>query len=77
MLKKSVVIFFFLYSSILLAADDYSEMSNEELIAIMGYIKIDNKDKFEKELSSRIPSMNDKEKELYNKNKEKLKDGKK
>ncbi len=75
MIKKIIIMFFFV--SVLFAKDDYSEMSNEELIAIIGYVKIKDKDKFEKELSSRIPSMNEKEKELYNKNKEKLENGKK
>ncbi len=54
-------------------AVDYSEMSTEELIVIMGYVKQQNKKKFEKELKSRVGTMSPKEKAKYNKNIEKLK----
>ncbi len=57
-----------LISSFSLAKEDYSEMSNEELIAIMGYIKEKNKKDFKKELQQRIPTMNEREKKFYEKN---------
>ena len=58
--------------TILFAKVDYSEMSTQELIAIMGYVKNENKSAFNKELNSRIPMMSQKEKAMYDKNKEKL-----
>jgi hypothetical protein len=51
-----------------LFAVDYSEMSTQELIVIMGYVDKKNKQKFEKELKSRVPTMNSKELEKYKKN---------
>ena len=57
-----------LICSFSLAKEDYSEMSNEELIAIMGYIKEKNKKDFKKELQQRIPTMNEREKKFYEKN---------
>ncbi|MGB6330008.1 MAG: DUF1104 domain-containing protein [Halarcobacter sp.] len=54
-------------------AVDYSEMSTEELIVIIGYVKKQNKDKFEKELKSRVGTMNPDEKAKYKKNLEKSK----
>lgn len=54
-------------------AVDYSEMSTQELIVIMGYVKMQNKKKFEEELKSRVGTMSPKEKEKYKQNIEKLK----
>lgn len=51
----------------LFAKEDYSEMSNQELIAIIGFVKEENKESFLKELNSRIPKMNQAEKSLYEK----------
>jgi hypothetical protein len=51
---------------------DYSEMSTQELLAIIGYVKPENQSKFTKELESRKKSMNKQEKEVYEKNKHKL-----
>lgn len=61
---------FFLISSVYSA--DYSEMSTQELIAIMGHIKKENQQKFQNELKKRIPQMSLKEKQDYEKNLEKL-----
>lgn len=61
---------FFLISSVYSA--DYSEMSTQELIAIMGHIKKENQQKFQNELKKRIPQMSSKEKQDYEKNLEKL-----
>ena len=52
-MKKNVLICLLLFSFVF-AKEDYSEMSTQELIAIIGYVKEDNKDSFLKELNSRI-----------------------
>ena len=43
-------------------------MSNEELIALIGYVKIEEKKEFEKVLNERKDSFSKKEKEQYEKN---------
>lgn len=63
-MKKITLIFLLLFSFVF-AKEDYSEMSTQELIAIIGYVKEENKDSFIKELNSRIPNMNEEEKTLY------------
>jgi len=72
-MKKIIIAFLLLMFTIPLLADDFSEMSTQELIEIMGYVKKENLHKFEKELKSRVPTMNDKEKNKYKENLEKLK----
>lgn len=63
----------FLTSS-LIAGENFSEMSTQELIAIMGYVKNpQDKEKFKKELQSRLKGMSASEKEAYEKNLHKLK----
>lgn len=57
-----------------LFAVDYSEMSTQELIEIMGYVEKKNVKKFKKELRQRVPTMSTKEKAKYEANLEKLKD---
>ncbi|MBU0923437.1 DUF1104 domain-containing protein [bacterium] len=69
-MKKIALISLLLFSFVF-AKEDYSEMSTQELIAIIGYVKDDNKDSFLKELNSRLPFMSDSEKELYEKTLEK------
>jgi len=73
---KIIITFFltlFLVAS-LNAGENFSEMSTQELIAIMGYVKNDKeKVKFEKELKSRIKTMSAIEKKSYKKNLLKLK----
>lgn len=59
---KKVLLVFLLIISFSFAKEDYSEMSTEELIAIMGYIKENNKKEFKKELQQRVPTMNSREK---------------
>ena len=51
-----------------LFAVDYSEMSTQELIAIMGYVEKKNVVKFKKELKNRVGTMNPKEKTKYKQN---------
>lgn len=65
---KKVLLVFLLIFSFSFAKEDYSEMSTEELIAIMGYIKDKNKKEFRKELQERIPTMNSREKKFYERN---------
>ncbi len=67
-----------LFSSILLttclyAGENFSEMSTQELISIMGYVKKENLEKFKQELESRVKKMSKEEKEAYEKNLEKIK----
>ena len=59
--------------SLLYAGENFSEMSTQELISIMGYVKKDNLEKFKKELESRAPKMSEEEKKAYEKNLEKEK----
>lgn len=65
------LIFFFLTSSF---AVDFSEMSTQELIEIIGFVKKENQIKFEKELKSRVSTMTPNEKKQYEKNLQKLKE---
>lgn len=65
-----VTLTFFITS---LHAEDYSEMSTQELIAIMGYVKKENRFKFQKELKSRVPTMSASEKKKYEENLKKSK----
>ncbi len=69
---KKIALIFLLIVSFLFAKEDYSEMSTQELIAIIGYVKDSNKDSFIKELNSRIPTMTEDEKNLYKETIEKL-----
>jgi hypothetical protein len=57
----------------LFAKVDYSEMSTEELFAMIGYVKKENKKDFAKELEMRFPKMSEKEKKVYIKNLDKIK----
>ena len=50
------------------AAPDFSAMSNQELIALMGYVKSENRAAFEKELERRKPTFSPKEKNAYEAN---------
>ncbi len=61
-------VFILLLGSSLLAKENFSEMSTQELIAIMGYVKPAEVAKFSQELKSRIPSMSSSEKAKYEKN---------
>lgn len=54
-------------------AVDYSEMSTQELIVIMGYVEKKNQAKFKRELKSRVPTMSAKERAQYKKNLKKMK----
>ena len=67
-MKKIFVILCILLFTSLVFAENFSEMSTQELIAIMGYVKKPNNTKFQKELKNRISTMNEKEKKQYIKN---------
>ena len=69
---KKIVMLFFLMISFVFAKVDYSEMSTQELIAIMGYVKAENKKQFMKELRSRVATMSTNEKKSYKNNLTKL-----
>lgn len=56
-----------------LFAENFSNMSTQELIAIMGYVKSNNQKEFEKELKSRVSTMSSNEKKQYKENLKKLK----
>ena len=58
----------FIFSFSLEASENFSEMSTQELISIMGYVKKDKLEKFTQELESRVKSMSTKEKKSYKKN---------
>ncbi|WP_455757541.1 DUF1104 domain-containing protein [Sulfurimonas sp.] len=55
------------------AEENFSEMSTQELIAIIGFVKESQKTKFEAELKQRIPLMNKDEKKKYEENLKKKK----
>ncbi len=61
-----------LITSLLYAEENFSEMSTQELISIIGYVKKSDLQKFKNELQIRIKTMNEAEKKTYKKNLEKL-----
>ncbi len=68
------ILFSFIFVAIsLFAKVDFSEMSTEELVAMMGYVKVENKQNLQKELEYRYPKMSEKEKTIYIKNLKKSK----
>lgn len=72
MKKIIATILIFIFTLQLYAKVDYSEMSTQELIVIMGYVEKKNEDKFKKELKTRVPTMSAKEKAKYDENLKKL-----
>lgn len=58
-------IFLILLSLTLIAKVDFSEMSTQELIAMVGYVESKNLKEFNSELKSRVKTMTPKERELY------------
>lgn len=69
MLKTLAILFSstLLLFSLLYAGENFSEMSTQELISIMGYVKKENLQKFKKELESRVLTMSEAEKKAYEK----------
>lgn len=76
-MKKIAFIFLLLFTFIFAKQEDYSEMSTQELIAIIGYVKEENKALFIKELNSRIPTMTQDEKAQFEQNIQELKQNEK
>ncbi|QKJ23364.1 DUF1104 domain-containing protein [Poseidonibacter lekithochrous] len=70
-MKKILLIISFALT-LVFAKVDYSEMSTQELIAIMGYVEPQNKRDFIRELRSRVPTMSNAEKKRYQNNLKKL-----
>lgn len=70
-LLSSLLLISFLY-----AEENFSEMSTQELISIMGYVKKDNVQEFKKELDSRVKKMSEEEELAYRKNLDKVKESK-
>ncbi|ACZ11136.1 DUF1104 domain-containing protein [Sulfurospirillum deleyianum] len=59
------VLFFILCTLTLMAKTDFSEMSTEELIALLGYVEPQKEERFLKELTRREESMSEEQKALY------------
>lgn len=72
-MKKIALIFLLLFTFVFAKQEDYSEMSTQELIAIIGYVKDENKAQFIKELNSRIPTMSQDERAQFDQSIEELK----
>jgi hypothetical protein len=64
-MKKITIIFLLLFTIIFAKQENYSDMSTQELISIIGYVKEENKAKFIKELYLRIPNMTQDEKTQF------------
>lgn len=72
-MKRVITFLLVLFLTTPLLAVDYSEMSTQELIAIMGYVEKKNIKKFRKELQNRVPTMSTGERTKYKKNLKKMK----
>lgn len=57
-----------LFNAFIHAGENFSEMSTQELIAIIGFVKSSEQKKFNTELKQRIPLMNKDEKKRYEEN---------
>lgn len=71
-MKKILSIFIISFFLSPLFAVDFTEMSTQELIEIIGYVKKENQAKFDKELKSRVSTMSPKEKSQYNEKMKKI-----
>jgi hypothetical protein len=76
-MKKIILLFLLLVTFSIAKEENYSEMSTQELIAIIGYVKEENKIQFFKELNLRIPKMTEQEKIEYEQNLQELKQNEK
>ena len=76
-MKKIILLFLLLVTFSIAKEENYSEMSTQELIAIIGYVKEENKIQFFKELNSRIPKMTEQEKIEFEQNLQELKQNEK
>jgi len=71
---KRLFVILLIFSALMYAKENYSEMSTQELIAIMGYVKDENKQAFEEELKKRFKSMTEAEQKQYLDNLKRLSD---
>lgn len=74
-MTKTISLLFltFVLTCSLYAKENFSEMSTQELLSIMGYVKKSELNDFTKELESRLKKMTATEKKIYYQNKEKNK----
>lgn len=56
---------FLLMVTCLFAKADFTQMSNEELIALIGYVMPENKQAFDKEIQKRKATFTEEEKKKY------------
>jgi hypothetical protein len=70
---KRFIFCFLLISASLFASVDYSTLSTQELLAMMGYVPAKNLQSFKQELNQRLNSMNKQEKKIYKQNLRKMK----
>lgn len=70
---KKIFAFLFLLSMILFAKSDFSEMSTQELLAMMGYVPVEKQKVLYDELKIRQEKMTPKERQVYEENLKKLK----
>ncbi|AFL67441.1 DUF1104 domain-containing protein [Sulfurospirillum barnesii] len=66
-----------LFLGVLFAKADFSEMSTEELIALIGYVEPHKEERFFKELQRREAQMSEEQKALYESQKQKRDSGEK
>ena len=62
---KKLLFFLALLSALALNATDFSELSTEELVALIGYVEASEQKAFYEELERRIPFMSEEQKLLY------------
>ncbi|MCF6172324.1 MAG: DUF1104 domain-containing protein [Campylobacteraceae bacterium] len=72
-MRKILFLLFFTVSLTFGAKVDYSSMSTEELLAMIGYVPAKNITSFKQEINRRLPTMSIKEKNIYKKNIRKMK----
>jgi len=71
-MKKYIFSLLFIGVS-LFAGVDYSTLSTQELLAMMGYVPAKNLQAFKQELNQRLNSMSKQEKKIYKQNLRKMK----
>lgn len=71
---KKVLFSCLLLVSLLFAKTDFSEMSTEELIALIGYVDQKAEERFYQELDKRAATMSKEEKSLYEEDKKRRDD---
>lgn len=70
---KHIFLGWFVILNLLFVNSSFESMSNEELIALIGYVKPQESAKFMRELESRKPTFTPKERAQYKRNLEKIK----